>query len=341
MVEVKTRLPGHLIDAGRSLRVGVHPESVDHLLRGLPAAVLDAAGWSVLAQALRSRPRIDRDALGNADVLARHLLWLRDADAELAQVIALTHPGRPTRRRGTRPAAPVPVVAAQLLGEATWDGITQVRRQLNAPALAQAGQLVTDLIERACYLATRFGTEHQLTDLDPRPTGGAGQRDDNPPPVGPQADRRGPGRRRPPGATAEHPGRPPRHRPAGPDPAPQPAIPLAEQENPMTTSRRTFRPITADVAACSDWAVRTLAAAAVAEVGLTDEAVLLDQLPELTVEMFTWPGLLERADQVLTDAGLAAGDVPHRTARPALAAGRHRTNDAHRRGRPGSSRSAR
>ena len=73
----------------------------------------------------------------------------------------------------------------------------------------------------------------------------------------------------------------------------------------MTASRRIFQPITADVAACADWAVRTLAAAAAAEVGLSEEAVQLDQLPELTVEMFTWPGLLERAGQVLTDAGLA------------------------------------
>ena len=167
MLEMQTRKHFRdLVDAGRPLRVGVHPGAVDHLLRALPAAVLDAAGWSVLAAALRSRPRIDRDALGNPDLLARHLLWLRTADEELAQVISLT---RPARRPKIGSPAAIAAISDHLLGVATWDGINQVRQQLRTPALVEAGQVVTDLLERACYLATRFGTGHQLTGLDIRP----------------------------------------------------------------------------------------------------------------------------------------------------------------------------
>lgn len=54
-----------------------------------------------------------------------------------------------------------------------------------------------------------------------------------------------------------------------------------------------------------DWLVRRLAPAALAAVGLTDDAADLDQLPELTPAIFGWPGLLDRASRILT--GAAAG----------------------------------
>ena len=56
------------------------------------------------------------------------------------------------------------------------------------------------------------------------------------------------------------------------------------------------------VAAFQDYATRALAPAALAAVGLTDDACDLAQSPELTPEMFGWPGLLDQATRVLTTA---------------------------------------
>ena len=60
--------------------------------------------------------------------------------------------------------------------------------------------------------------------------------------------------------------------------------------------------VSVPVAALQDYATRVLAPAVLAAVGLTDDACDLDQLPELTPEIFGWPGLLDRAIRVLTAA---------------------------------------
>ena len=70
---------------------------------------------------------------------------------------------------------------------------------------------------------------------------------------------------------------------------------------PITPARRE---ISAHAAMLSDWQVRTLTPGVLADVGLTDDAVDLAQLDELTPATFEWPGLLDRADRILTAAWL-------------------------------------
>ena len=63
-----------------------------------------------------------------------------------------------------------------------------------------------------------------------------------------------------------------------------------------------WREITTYPAMLSDWHIRTLTPCVLANVGLTDDAADLASLDELTPATFDWPGLLERADRILTNA---------------------------------------
>lgn len=72
--------------------------------------------------------------------------------------------------------------------------------------------------------------------------------------------------------------------------------------HPTSTSVSIQREITTHPAMLSDWAVRTLTAGVLAEVGLIDDAADLARLGEFSTTVFAWPGLLERAGRILTSA---------------------------------------
>ncbi|MGI8591617.1 MAG: hypothetical protein ACR2M5_11615 [Nakamurella sp.] len=71
---------------------------------------------------------------------------------------------------------------------------------------------------------------------------------------------------------------------------------------PEASGGPTRREIATHPAMLLDWAVRTVTAGVLAEVGLTDDAADLAQLGEFSTAMFAWPGLLERAGRILTSA---------------------------------------
>lgn len=53
------------------------------------------------------------------------------------------------------------------------------------------------------------------------------------------------------------------------------------------------------VALPADWLIRALVPAALAEVGLHQEAAEVESLPEFTPAIFEWPGLLDRTHRIL------------------------------------------
>ena len=179
MPDLTTRLPPHTLDRFRPTRPSVplprnghrrtqmNAGQVDHLLRIAPAVVLTRARWPKTAGLLRERPPIDQDALSNADVLARHLICLREADDELASIIALTTAaGKNIRARQIQTPAALTAQTIQLLGPATVDELHAITTTLTTPPAVDAARVALSLIGRTCHLAIWIGNAHRLAGAD-------------------------------------------------------------------------------------------------------------------------------------------------------------------------------